>query len=58
MRLIGHGIDIIELARVASSLRSSPDDSWKPHLVKPSADWLGSRPSGRIPRGPPLRSAG
>lgn len=26
MRLIGHGIDIVELARVTASLRSSPDD--------------------------------
>lgn len=48
MKLIGHGIDIIELAQVAASLRSSPDDflqatftDGERELAGEQAEWVG-----------------
>jgi holo-[acyl-carrier protein] synthase len=48
MQLIGHGIDIIELARIASSLRSSSDDFLEAifteaerGLAGEQAEWIG-----------------
>jgi holo-[acyl-carrier protein] synthase len=48
MQLIGHGIDIVELARIAESLRSSADDFLEATfteaercLAGESAEWVG-----------------